>query len=132
MTSNALIILYKIIDHWRVISFRYVLYNIVMIVATLSVSSLAYLMLDRLKYFTTVLMMVSVKLLVSNSSLPLITNSTSESFLYLNTSTQMHTIEYANNVPIDIISISCSRLKIADIMPVDGDKLITQSQYRTH
>jgi len=89
----------------------------VMIVATLSVSSLAYFMFDRLKYFTTVLTTVSTNPLVSDSSLPLITNSTPESFLYRNTSTQMHTIEYANSVPMDIMSISCSRLKIADIIP---------------
>jgi len=116
---------------WRAIPSEHVLNNIVMIVATLSVSSLAYLMLDRLKYFTTVLTIVSVKLLVSDSSLPLITNSTSESFLYLNTNTQMHTIEYANSVPIDIISISCSRLKIADIIPTDSDEFIASDQCRT-
>lgn len=106
---------YQLLEHFRFDI--YSLNHMVIIVATLSVSSLAYLMLDRLKYLTTVLTTVSTNPLVSDSSLPLITNSTSESFLYRNTSTQMHTIEYANSVPIDIMSISCSRLKIDDIIP---------------
>jgi len=103
------------------IPFRHVLYNMMMVVATRSVSLLAWSMLDRLKYFTTVL----TKPVVSGLSLPFIaSSSTPESFLYRNTSTQMHTIVYANNVPIDIIFISWSRFKIAVTIAVDGDLLI--------
>lgn len=95
--------------------FQNVLYNMIMVVATNWVSLLAFLTLDRLKYFPTAF----TNPVDSGSSFPCLSadSSTSESFLYRNTSTQMHTIVYANNVPIDIMFISWSRFKSAVTIP---------------
>jgi hypothetical protein len=49
-----------------------------------------------------------------NRPLSLILHSSESSFVYRKIKTQMHTREYAINVPIDIMFINCCRSKILD------------------